>query len=1005
LLALPPAANAQILRTLLSFDDLPAGTVLTSQYHNYGLDLSGLQFINNTLVVTSFAGAPSSPNVLDIGYGANEFPRAGLRGVFTDPHHQYVKMRISTRSIPDGVSAALYIYDSGGNIITSTTGGTASGTFGTLLASAPNSNIASFAVTVGTSFAVIDDISFDPIFGDPLPDFSIFVTSVPVKLLPGGPSVVTNIAIGRLNGSTDNISLSLSNLPAGVTGVINPNPTNGPDGATVAITLTASAAANPGAGLSFTVTGNPTPNAGAFGSHSANIPLEILDSYDAQVLGIEVTQGIQTYSLPSGAVGALPLTGASVNYAGVKLAAGGKTIVRVFADYVRGPKNTADPVLSCVLYGTANGQPLPGSPLQDSGLGGGFRYDLFGGNYVDDDTRAGGASIFVLPDAWTSGTINLTAQLQVVHQFGGDPSSDNNAANDTFTLTNIAFTPTRAVQVLEVPLTFDGSFPYGPKAVFEETRNLLPIGSSQFYASVSGYRIDISDIFHKGGLSVSERTSLAADRLKDMAEDFNLAQSGTYVVGVYSESADPNNTLGGITTASGFSFLGIGDTGANVAIVQDQKRPLTAVAHEFGHLLGREHASYANGGGANGQNAESWPPDELGFIQGVGFDRRTLTVKFPGDPYHGNRIAPYIYDFMSYQANNNNDPDSWISVKGWDEEIRGFATGPAGSAVARVKTFAQSQLLATAAAAPVPGLRIRAYISLDGVVHVTKVGALNVAPHTPPASSTYSLRVHDNKGRVHPEIPMDVSTAHADQSTNLTMLSALCQQIAPETIKDIEITRNGVVVARQARSPHAPSVRILKIQPDTALGEDVDDQFTAAARAANPGNVTKLRWIATDLDHDALLTTVDYSSDGGKTWSPLFTGPNQNQVVLPAAIFPKNSHALIRLRVNDGFNETLVVSKPFVAAGAPPDVEITNPADGNSGKSGGAFYFSGTALNDARQPLPGSSLTWRIGTTVLGTGNSISVSDLPVGPNVITLTATDAKGRSSVASVTINVLP
>jgi hypothetical protein len=45
------------------------------------------------------------------------------------------------------------------------------------------------------------------------------------------------------------------------------------------------------------VSGTPSPNAGT-AQRSISIPVTVLDSYDAQIVGIEVTQGIQAYDLP-----------------------------------------------------------------------------------------------------------------------------------------------------------------------------------------------------------------------------------------------------------------------------------------------------------------------------------------------------------------------------------------------------------------------------------------------------------------------------------------------------------------------------------------------------------------------------------------------------------------------------------------------------------------------------------------------------------------------------------
>src|SRR5688572_10690198 len=55
----------------------------------------------------------------------------------------------------------------------------------------------------------------------------------------------------------------------------------------------------------------------------------------------------------------------------------------------------------------------------------------------------------------------------------------------------------------------------------------------------------------------------------------------------------------------------------NDAVVERQ-RPMTSVGHEFGHLLGRPHADRLCGGDSDGQDGESWPPDDRVFLQSNG---------------------------------------------------------------------------------------------------------------------------------------------------------------------------------------------------------------------------------------------------------------------------------------------------------------------------------------------------------------------------------------------------
>src|SRR5438552_377343 len=144
-----------------------------------------------------------------------------------------------------------------------------------------------------------------------MPDFALFASRVELAL---GGTGSTTVTLRRFNGSAGDIGFSISNLPPGVsvTDAV-PNPISGPDGASAIATLAAdSFSAAPVQDWPLKLTGTPTPTAGQFGPHSSAFLLTILDSYDAQIVGIEVTQGVQYYDMRAGSVGNRPLHGVPV---------------------------------------------------------------------------------------------------------------------------------------------------------------------------------------------------------------------------------------------------------------------------------------------------------------------------------------------------------------------------------------------------------------------------------------------------------------------------------------------------------------------------------------------------------------------------------------------------------------------------------------------------------------------------------------------------------------------
>ena len=168
--------------------------------------------------------------------------------------------------------------------------------------------------------------------------------------------------------------------------------------------------------------------AGQFGPHTTTFPLTILDGYDAQVVGIEVTQAIQPYDLPAGSIGNRPVHGTPVRYNGMPLAAGGRTAVRVFPDFTLFPEFTSVPDFFCSLSGTRDGARLSGGPIQ---TGGGPNPLVLGANFVDDVTRARGKECdFILPEDWPHGVISLTARISPMPSFFPPTSVDCCPDND-----------------------------------------------------------------------------------------------------------------------------------------------------------------------------------------------------------------------------------------------------------------------------------------------------------------------------------------------------------------------------------------------------------------------------------------------------------------------------------------------------------------------------------------------------------------------------------------------
>src|SRR6185369_8891658 len=99
---------------------------------------------------------------------------------------------------------------------------------------------------------------------------------------------------------------------------------------------------------------------------------------------------------------------------------------------------------------------------------------------------------------------------------------------------------------------------------------------------------------------------------------------------------------------------------------------------EFYHELAYYHAS----GGCGADLFNLWPPDQLGYIHGVGLDRRKVRdsggywngqykILAPGTAGLPGGAANY-YDLMAYCGNESL---MWISVENWNNFGGAFPNG------------------------------------------------------------------------------------------------------------------------------------------------------------------------------------------------------------------------------------------------------------------------------------------------------------------------------------------
>jgi hypothetical protein len=884
----------------------------------------------------------------------------------------------------------LDVFDASGNLVNSeTTTVTGRQAAVPLTVSSGSANISFFHLYVPgppnvDARGYVVSMTFDSPTGQS-PDFSVVfgpLQNGTITLWPG-ESLPVGMTLERLFGSTGPITLALSGLPPGVSASLNPpSPENGGDGTSISLQLAAPFNAQAFSGT-LSLLATPAHSAGSM-PHTYNVPIAIPGFYTPRVQGIEVTQGIQCSGFDASTRQCLANFGVpgrrgfgtTADYDGVPFYPRKTTVARVFADAVGAP-SSGIAGMTVLLHGfDSSNNELPGSPLlplsSPPPLADRGSPNVFALEQLDPN----GAFDFLLPWEWAgSGTISLEADL-----FPPPPSFSPSAfapcTDPTFcaplaklTLTGVKFVDIFpddqfAIDPIKLTLTGGASPPDVPTtltAVSKLTPQTIVAGDYLASYDITWVNAGCPSPFGNLCPQRNDKSLVVLHALDDWFQNNDHPLYGD------------NMVLG---VSAGGSDLGMesSDIDSDVALgVVNSNRPQTSVAHEIHHGFGRVHASPCTNTVSPG-TFEPWPPDNAGWIQGIGLDVAStppFTINAAGESGEpGN-----WFDFMSYCAASN-DSDSWISVKGWAEIL-----APVTAASARKR--------ASALAATAPTMRVQA--SLDGdAVRIISVQTRSFKLPPKGSPSQYGLVLRDDKGTAISSAQLLALRVHLDGAADATLLQGETSKLGAASV---EIVRNGRVVASRARSKVPLHVAVLS------------PRFNDKVGAAGAVGIT---WTTSGGDGRPFFASVDYSADGGKTWKPVYAGYNIRTALVPARWIGASGAGRMRVRIDDGFSQTSALSDRFNALGGPPVVTIVRPRGKMVVPSDGSLLLEGTAFDDNATRLGGSQLRWFAntpsGSMLLGTGANVTVANPTAGTTSVYLDATDARGRKGSSLVPVAVI-
>ncbi len=256
-----------------------------------------------------------------------------------------------------------------------------------------------------------------------------------------------------------------------------------------------------------------------------------------------------------------------------------------------------------------------------------------------------------------------------------------------------------------------------------------------------------------------------------------------------------------------------------------------------------------------------------------------------------------------------------------------------------------------------------------------------------PGSGPFSLEVQTSDGGVlFTRSFLLRDTGDGEGATNGFFL-----EVVPfaDTASRIVLKYNGDPIGSREASTNAPVVQML-----TPNGGEV---WSAT------GTYT-VTWSGSDADGDALSYTLQYSKDGGTTWTAITNDLATTNYEVDATVFAGSQQALIRVIASDGLNTATDTSDaPFTVAAKAPMVFILAPYDKQVFRHGSIVILDGIATDVEDGPLDGTTFVWSSDLQgSIGSGATMSTDSLLPGWHEVTLTATDSDGMST--SNTISVL-
>ena len=702
---------------------------------------------------------------------------------------------------------------------------------------------------------------------------------------------------------------------------------------------------------------------------------------------LEVNQGIQDW------VGSQPIVRDR------------KTVVRAFVDV---PAGTPATRVTGRLIGRRGGVELPGSPLPAVNLGSATlaREDIVARREILADSLN-----FVLPDAWTSGDVELELDAGGAPVDCKEPAGGGSAGDDCTVLAS--FGDARDLGVTYWSVMIDGVGPHVGLLAEQiaRTRSALPIsnltttmrGLNYPAGSTPDLKRINDDLLRFKEIDRTSCTGLCSPNARDV------------YYGVVDGGADSGGLANGIPGQTASGHIG-GVPGRDDTGYARNRTP-----HEIAHTLGVHHAVDNSKGirdrrfiffgeglkdGQCGEVASSDAPGhtpfvDFGAVKRPGLGSLTsgddaemwgLDSRFAGGDVNGLAVVdPHATWALMGYCKDGVGQERWTSAFEWGLVLDGIAGRSARAA--RRTTRADEQLVAPPAGSS--GLLVSGVISGEtGAVTFKPAVPLPYPGDAASGSGPFEVSLESATGDVlatrrfepvvrNGDTPDGVGDSGPEEGAFAEVMS-----VPPgATVAKIVVRHDtvGVIGTRLAPAGAPPAVGGVGVSDSSIEDTPVDLDWTGPAGSAY---------------------AVFLSRDDGATWSPLAFDLDASALKLDPKALQETAGGRLAVASSDGVNGTVVASGPVTVTNAPPTVEIVSPADDDAPPSGVQTIRFEAIAGDRDEVLPAGAVTWssdRDG--ALGDGQVLErrADGLSEGTHVITARATDARGAVATDAQTIEV--